>query len=244
MQAIIMAAGKGSRLGELTGGHPKSFLEIKGRKLIEYNLEILKKLGVTETVIVTGYRSEEFEKLLSGRKDIRIAYNPFYELMNVIGSFYFGMEYLHDDFLYLHADTLCDPTVFRKMLSSPSDVVLPVDYKECDDEAMKVRSESGRIVQITKKMTLDVAEGEFIGIAFFRKSVVPALKRKVIEVLQEKRFSEYFESAVQKLIDEHAFTVSAVPTDGAFWAEIDFREDYEHACSRIPAYMADGTYGF
>ena len=41
MQAIIMAAGKGSRLGDLTKGNPKSFVEINGKKLIEYNLEIL-----------------------------------------------------------------------------------------------------------------------------------------------------------------------------------------------------------
>lgn len=46
MQAIIMAAGKGSRLGELTGGNPKSFVEIHHKKLIEYNLDILRQLCI------------------------------------------------------------------------------------------------------------------------------------------------------------------------------------------------------
>ena len=48
MQAIIMAAGKGSRLGKITEGKPKSFAEIKGKKLIEYNLQLLKKYGIEE----------------------------------------------------------------------------------------------------------------------------------------------------------------------------------------------------
>ena len=61
MQAIIMAAGKGSRLGNLTEGKPKSFAEIKVRKLIEYNLKLLQNYGVDDIVIGTGYRCEDFE---------------------------------------------------------------------------------------------------------------------------------------------------------------------------------------
>lgn len=59
MQAIIMAAGKGSRLGSLTKGKPKSFVEIKGKKLIEYNLQLLQKYHVDEIIIVTGYQTDE-----------------------------------------------------------------------------------------------------------------------------------------------------------------------------------------
>ena len=60
MQAIILAAGKGSRLGELTNNKPKSFIEIKGKKLIEYNLDMLLKYGINDITIVTGYMSEEY----------------------------------------------------------------------------------------------------------------------------------------------------------------------------------------
>ncbi|MDF2565867.1 MAG: putative sugar nucleotidyltransferase, partial [Massilibacillus sp.] len=63
MQAIIMAAGKGSRLGEITNGKPKSFLEIKGKKLIEYNIQMLHKYGIHDITIVTGYQSEAFVEL-------------------------------------------------------------------------------------------------------------------------------------------------------------------------------------
>lgn len=234
MQAIIMAAGKGSRLGALTAGNPKSFVEIKGKKLIEYNLELLQRYGIDEIIIVTGYRCEAFEELTKDMKNVRLMYNPFYEMVNVLGSFYMGMEALHDDFIYLHADTLCEPAIFEKLIQSGADVLLPVEYKACDEEAMKVRSENGKIVEITKQMPLGVAEGEFIGIAAFKKEVIPALKAKTKQLMKEKEFTAYFESAIQRLIDEEDFQIQAVPTQGAFWAEIDFLEDYERAVSEIP----------
>ena len=234
MQAMIMAAGRGSRLGSLTAGKPKSFVEIKGHKLIEYNLKLLEAYGVGEIIIVTGYQSEAFEELAKTMKNIRFAYNPFYEMMNVLGSFYMGMHLIQDDFIYLNADTICETKKKKKMVKMEFDVTLPVDYGICDDEAMKVRSKEGRLQQITKQMPNETADGEFIGMASFRKKVLSALKQKTRALLKEKVFDAYFESAIQRLIDEEDFNIKAVPTDGAFWAEIDFVEDYERAIAEIP----------
>ena len=237
MQAIIMAAGKGSRLGALTNGNPKSFMEINGKKLIEYNLDILNKYGVDEIIIVTGYKDKAFEDLTCKMKNVRLVYNPFYEQMNVLGSFFFGMEYLKDDFLYLHADTLCEKSVFDKLVKFEADVNLPVDYKICDEEAMKIRAENGKLVEISKLVVLDKAEGEFIGIASFKKETIPLLKEKTKDLLREKQFMCYFEAAIQKLLDESNFDVKPFPVGNAFWAEIDFEEDYKKACANIPASM-------
>ena len=234
MQAIIMAAGKGSRLGKLTEGKPKSFAEINGKKLIDYNLKLLQRYGIGEIIIVTGYQCEAFEELTKDMKNVRLAYNPFYEMVNVLGSFYMGMNMLDDDFIYLHADTICDPQIFEKLVQMEADIVLPIDYKKCDDEAMKIRSENGKIVQITKQMPAELAEGEFIGLASFKKKTVPALKEKTKQLMKEQQFTAYFESAVQRLIEEECFDIKALPTDGAFWAEIDFMEDYERAVKEMP----------
>lgn len=239
MQAIIMAAGKGSRLGKLTAGKPKSFVEIKGKKLIEYNLQLLKQYHVEEVIIVTGYQSEAFEELVRPQKHVKTVWNPFYEMVNVLGSFYMGMDALRDDFLFLHADTLCEPGILERLMRLEADVVLPVDYKSCDEEAMKVRSRDGRIVQITKQMPCELAEGEFIGIAAFRRTVLLKLKEKVRQLMKEKEFSAYFESAIQRLIEEESFDICTLPTEGKFWAEIDFPEDYERACEQIPESLTE-----
>lgn len=239
MQAIIMAAGMGSRLGSLAAGKPKSFAEINGKKLIDYNLRLLEKNGIDDIIIVTGWKCEQFEELAKHLKNVRLVYNPFYEMVNVLGSFYMGMNLLDDDFVYLHADTICDPHIFQKLVKMEWDVTLPVDYKICDDEAMKVRSESGKIVQITKQMPNELADGEFIGMAAFRKKVLPALKENTKQLMKEKAFSDYFESAIQRLIDGKMFDIKAVSTDGAFWAEIDFIEDYEKAAAEMPESLAE-----
>jgi len=233
MQAIIMAAGKGSRLGDLTKGNPKSFVEIKGKKLIEYNLEILRKLGVTKIVIVTGYREDAFVELTQNMPEVVLKYNPFYSLVNVLGSFYMGMDELDDDFLYLHADTLCERKIFDELIQFKADVTLPTEFRLCDEEAMKVHLENGRITNITKQMSNEEADGEFIGIAAFRKETLPKLKQKVKEVLAEGKFESYFEAAIQRLIDENQFDIRTLDIKDAFWAEIDFKEDYESAVERM-----------
>lgn len=207
--------------------------------MIEYNLKLLEKYNVDEIIIVTGYRCEDFEELTKDIGNVRLVYNPFYEMVNVLGSFYMGMNLLNDDFIYLHADTLCEPGIFEKLVKMEADAVLPVDYKTCDDEAMKVRCEGGKILHITKQMPNGQADGEFIGMAAFKKKVVPALKAKTKQLMKEKEFAAYFESAIQRLIDEEGFDIKAVPTDGAFWAEIDFIEDYEKAAEEIPTSLTE-----
>ena len=234
MQAIIMAAGKGSRLGELTKGNPKSFVEIKGKKLIEYNLHILRELGIDKIIIVTGYREEAFQELTKDMPEVVLKYNPFYSLVNVLGSFYMGMDELTDDFLYLHADTLCEKKVFDELVKLNADVNLPTEFKECDDEAMKVHLEKGKITKITKQMPLEEAAGEFIGIASFRKETLKKLKEKTKEVLAEGKYDSYFEASIQRLIDENEFDIKAIDIKDAFWAEIDFEEDYQRAVENMP----------
>ena len=152
MQAIIMAAGKGSRLGSLTEELPKSLLKIKGKRLLDINIAMLHRYGIWDITIVTGFRDTEFDEATKGIPGISLIYNPFYEFTNVIGSYYMGMNRLHDNFIYLHADTICELGIFEELLSSEGDIILPVDTKLCDDEAMKVRLEDGRVVEITKQM--------------------------------------------------------------------------------------------
>lgn len=234
MQAIIMAAGKGSRLGDLTENKPKSFMEIKGFKMIEYNISMLHAFGIRDIIIVTGYQSERFDELTEKIDGIKCVYNPFYEMVNVLGSFFMAKEFLHDDFVYLHADTLCAPEIFKALLEEAGDIILPVDYSPCDEEAMKVKVTDGKIVEINKTMECETSEGEFIGIAKIGRRVISELNRATVELMKEMAFTSYFEGAVQRVIDKQTFLVKSISTQGYFWSEVDFKEDYQKACALIP----------
>ena len=233
MQAIIMAAGKGSRLGTLTQDMPKSFLKIRGIKLIEYNIALLHFYGIKDIMIVTGYRCEKIEELVKDIEGIRCVYNPFFEMVNVLGSFYMAQQYLQEDTVYMHADTLCAPEIFDTMLNMEGDMVLPVEFKLCDEEAMKVRTKDGRIVEISKQISCSKGEGEFIGILKISQKILDDLRKASKEVLKNKEFNSYFEGAVQKLIDWGSYDIRAVSTRNYFWGEIDFLEDYERASKKI-----------
>lgn len=229
MQAIIMAAGKGSRLGSLTENMPKSLLEVKGRTLLDINIAMLHRYGIWDITIVTGFQDAKFIEATKDIPGITLVYNPFYEFTNVIGSYYMGMKQLHDDFVYIHADTICDLEIFDELLRADGDVVLPVDTKPCDDEAMKVRIKGVRIVEITKQMPVDVAAGEFIGIAKIKKNVIEDINNSTIGLLRDKVFTSYFEGALQRVLDMKKYDVRMIETKGRFWGEVDFLEDYQIA---------------
>lgn len=233
MQAILMAAGKGSRLGSMTTDIPKSFVEVKGKKLIDININMLKNHGINDIIIVTGCHAELFEQKFQSDNSIKLVYNPFYDFTNVLGSFFMGMNNLKEDFIYMHADTLCAPSILEDLLDSDADIALPVDTKPCDEEAMKVKCENGKIRYISKNLDPQTCNGEFIGVAKMKADVLGKLKKETIMLLRNKAFSEYFEAAVQCLLDTAGFRTAFVDTDNRFWAEIDFIEDYIRAANAI-----------
>ena len=133
----------------------------------------------------------------------------------------------------MHADTLCAPEILEEMIHTKGDIVLPVEYKHCDEEAMKVVTENGRVTEISKLIPCDKAEGEFIGIAKLDKKVLPALRTATKKLMMQKKFSSYFEGAIQELIDEGNNQIVTINTGKYFWGEVDFLEDYERASEQI-----------
>ena len=235
MQAIIMAAGKGRRLGRFSDSQPKSFMEIKGVPLIDYNIALLRSVGVNDIIIVTGYQYALFEHKYGSKEFIELIYNPFYEYANVIGSFWAGMHLLHGEFIFAHADSICDIGIISDLAAATSDIVLPVDFAAYDDEAMGVRCVNGMAVEINKKIPIGSEEtGEFIGYVKISKNMLPHVKEEVINLLKQNEHAEYFEASIQKLMDKQKYDIATLSTNGRFWAEIDFIEDYEKAIREIP----------
>lgn len=235
MQAIIMAAGRGSRLGNLTDEIPKAFLEVRGHRLIDYSIALLHWQGVSDIKIVTGYKSEKYEELAGKTSGVTCIYNPFYDKCNVLGSFYMAQGYLKDeDTIYMHADTLCDVGLFAEMTKAQGDIVLPVDFRPCDEEAMKIETKNGQVIRLDKSIPLDVGEGEFIGIAKLGAKAMPAIKRASKKLVQDGKLSSYFEAAIQEVINSGGYSTPALPTSGRFWGEVDFEADYEFVKKNLP----------
>src|SRR5690554_5260973 len=103
-KALILAAGKGTRLHPLTASTPKPLLEVKGIPIIENMINILISKGIEKIYIVVGYRREQFNYLRNKYREVKLIFNKNYENTNTGASIYQARKYLDDDFMIMDGD--------------------------------------------------------------------------------------------------------------------------------------------
>lgn len=231
MDALFMAAGRGSRLGNLTDNIPKSLLNLNDNlSLLEYNINMLTRLGVKTIHIVTGYKTELIEKKTEKYSNVNIIFNPFWDNCNVLGSLYIALDHLKDDFFFLHADTIASDEIWNQLAVQPGEIVLPYERHSCGEEEMKVIIDStGKITGISKLIDSDVAAGEFLGIAKFSANTVQIIKETAKNLFSTVGLDLYMEAALQAFIDNGKVNLTSLDITGHKWIEVDFLEDYENA---------------
>ena len=233
MKAVILAAGKGTRIHTITDGGPKSLLPLGDSTLIGQSLKHFADQGVTDVVVVTGYRRQDIADYVAQNwtGGTEIVFNPHFDSTNVLYSFWLALPYLQDDFLFLHADTVFEPEVLARVLAhdAGAQMVFAVDDHPCEEEEMKVQVSDGRVTLVTKQMPSDSAHGEFLGLARIAADQIPGLRRHAERLFEEGTFQAFFELAVQRMIDEDGLAVEVADTSGLKWREVDFVEDYEAA---------------
>ncbi len=231
MIAVILAAGRGSRLGSITNDRPKSLLPLgKNGTLIDYNIKLLKQAGICNIIIVVGYGYRHILKHVSIYDNVKCILNPFWEYCNVLGSFSQAFQYLDDDVLFLHADTLVGKNIWRKLISAESNIVLPYKRKACGSEEMKVKfDKNNNLVEISKTMDNVSADGEFVGIAKFKKESLSYIVEKGSQILMDGNLQAYMEEIIQLAISEK-IQIETLEIGDSDFIEVDFENDYLEAC--------------
>lgn len=237
MRAVILAAGKGSRLGKLTDDTPKSMLKLNDEHtLLSYNVMQLSEAGIESIILVSGYQSqkiEDYSQELAIIYDIaiEIVLNPFWDHCNVLGSFYMSLEIIKDDFIFLHADTLSSKEVVDGLIDSVSDVCLAVDLKPCGEEEMKVWLENNKVKRITKCDIGYKADGEFVGIAKFSSSMIAYFREKSQAIFKLGVLDSYMEQVLDNALVEDSLLVEYFDASAYSTIEVDFIEDLAMAQS-------------
>lgn len=93
-RAIIMAAGKGTRMRPITLHTPKPLVKVNGKRMIDSVIEALHKNGISEIYIVVGYLKDQFEILPKEYENVKLIENPFYDTCNNISSLYVARDYI------------------------------------------------------------------------------------------------------------------------------------------------------
>ncbi|MEX0856902.1 MAG: phosphocholine cytidylyltransferase family protein [Balneolaceae bacterium] len=227
MIAVILAAGRGSRLNNYTNELPKSLLPLNNDKtILDYNLDLLTEIGVEKKIIVTGYESGKIESHIKHLDNIEYVYNPFWDHCNVLGSLYMALPFINETFLFLHADTLVGEKAWQELIKKKGDMILPYQKKKCGVEEMKVKHDSsGTLIEINKTMTPSSADGEFLGIAKFEFNTKKVFQNVAEKLFKSGELNHYMEAvisdSINKNIEIKTFDIGDTP-----FVEIDFEEDY------------------
>ena len=242
MKAIILSAGQGKRLLPLTTEVPKCLLSVDAnRTVLELQLRALAQCGISHVTIVTGFGAEQVERFLATHTfaglDIRTRYNPFFATSNNLATCWLAIPEMTEDFVLLNGDTLFEPTILHRLLSSPhAPVTLAIDQKgEYDEDDMKVTlNGSRRITAIGKTLPASRVNGESIGFMAFRGQGVTAFRTALDTAIRDPAALHlWYLSVVHSLADRGL--VGALSIKGLWWAEIDTLADLAHARAHFPS---------
>ena len=238
MIGVILAAGMAKRLRPLTDERPKCLLTVGQRTLLQRTVDGILAAGISELVVVTGYRAQMIRDFLTSHyPDLTIHFidNPDYAHNNNIFSLWLTRPYTEGrDFLLLDSDILFDPEIIPAVLSAEGSA-LALNRHELGEEEIKVIvDEQNRVVEISKVCSIEQAIGESVGIEKMESDYSAALFRELEKMIEgEGLIDIFYERAFERLIPQgHTFTV--VDTTRFFSIELDTVEDFENAKKLIP----------
>lgn len=244
MKAVILAAGQGTRIRSVHGEHPKCLIEVDNATILDHQLEALSMAGINDVAIVVGYEKEQIIDHVMNRKlrapRIHFIENPAFAITNNIYSLWLALEWLRGDgFVVLNADVIFDADVLEVAVRTNTPLSMIVDPL-WRDETMKVIIQGDRILQMSKNISREQSSGTYIGITIFSRTIQSRFFDKMNAVISAGRVNDFFNVAVQELVDEGVH-VGYTSTDGLAWAEIDDPTDLSFAQQNVFPQLATAT---
>ena len=241
MQAIILAAGMGRRLGELTNNNTKCMLEVNGTRLINRALDALSEVGIDRVVLVVGYKAENVRAWVGqSYKGMEIVYveNSVYDKTNNIYSLYLAKDYLlADDTLLLESDLIYEPRVLRRIVDDEYPNLALVDkYESWMDGTVVTLDEERRIVNFYSRKQFCYADIDSyyktVNIYKFSKEFSATHYVPFLEAYcHALGNNEYYEQVLKVITLLDDSPLRALPLDGEKWYEIDDIQDLDIASS-------------
>jgi choline kinase len=227
MKALILAAGRGTRIHSVHGDHPKCLIRFNGSTstILDHQIDSLFSSGVENIGIIVGYEKDQIirhvkKNYRDKQERFRFIENPAFATTNNIYSFWLAQSWLdREPFVCLNADVVFDPRILIPAVESVAPITMVVDPK-WREETMKVVISQDRIIRMSKRILESEFSGTYIGVTAFTADVQARLFAKVSKLIQTGHENEFFNVAVQQLSDE-GVRVGFTTTGDLPWTEID-----------------------
>ena len=239
MQAIILAAGMGRRLGELTKNNTKCMVEVNGVKLIDRVLTYLSHLDLKRIVIVVGYQAQNLMEYVENQyKNLNIEFvnNPIYDKTNNIYSLALAKEkFKEDDTILLESDLIYEESMLRLLVDNQQpDLALVAKYEKWMDGTMVTIDDERNILNFISKKEFKQEEIDkyykTVNIYKFSKSYINNQYLPLLEAYcQMKGNNEYYEEVLRVLTMIDKSSLKALPIGDEKWYEIDDIQDLDIA---------------
>ena len=256
MKAIIVAAGIGSRLGEFAKNTPKSLIDINGQSILERQISVFKKLGISDITVIIGPHAEKFTF-----KNISFIQDKNYLEHDILSSLMLARSIMHDDIIISYGDVIFDEHVLQSLINFKGSIGLGIDLnweKNYDGKEQELKQEASTI-QIKNNVCTKIVDGRELSKSKIKDDSKPSnhKKQKLGEfvglirlskqgpIIFVKRYEElinshigsfheapsvsqaYFTDMLQELIDND-IEILPIPVQGK-WCEIDTIDDLKRA---------------
>ncbi|MFT7618577.1 MAG: pyruvate kinase [Planctomycetota bacterium] len=222
-EAVIMAAGNSLGFGSLTKNKHKCMLDVGGTTIINHIMENLMLSGIPseKVTIVTGHNNRQVEHYMSDDIfDGNLVYNPWYQTTNMAVSLWLAQK--RDTSLILcYGDIIFEPSILEDLIATDGDIVMAIDNRSnFDAEDEKVIIKKGLVVEASKEIPDDKANGEFIGLAKISKKGAGVLWDYLGELVREENMNCFLSEVFEKMSGE-GFEIKTCLTNGRAWNDND-----------------------
>ena len=240
MKAMILAAGTGSRLKEKTADRPKALVEVNGKPILYYQIMALKKNGIKEIIIVTGYKAEKISEYLNSSKefkdmDIKLINNPEYATTNSSYSFWLARnEIKNDSYIHMNCDVIYHPELLRKVKESEYDNVIGINKKiKLDNTMEKVKMNGDKITDM-ELSDLPEAVGRAVGVAKFSPVNIKWMLDWAEDKIKNGDKNQHCYGIIRRAV--HEVDYYGLDTKDMILADINTLEDLEKANKSMKKY--------
>ena len=235
MIGIILAAGKGSRLGLITQNNHKALLLIKGKPLIEYQIDAFYQAGINDIFVITGYNSHLFE---SYNERVNLLHNLNWRDSNMMQSIMTASDLLHQNSSIISYADIFYESFALEVISNQKElsILYSSSWKELWEKRFKKATDDAETFSIDNfgylkdigdpLDCLENACGQYMGIISITPKIFPTFKKIFYTLPEEKRNKIDVTSFLKHLLTSKYLNIKTIAYDGA-WGEVDIPTDLD-----------------